>query len=199
MHLGISCPKHTSLTSRTNETSSVVFMWLGFLFLVHQTSTNLCRVCILHTWDQRPNAFWLENAIFRNVSWAWGTCGETLKLDINMHVWPVQNDESPRAVLLGAGSSGRVGMNVNNGTAARAGLVALLEGHYDLIDLLGEVSCIGIRKKSRKSFRSPSPWFFIQLYGAALHTEDFSLVLLFSQCRISQIIGLMPVKFVFGS
>lgn len=66
-------------------------------------------------------------------------------------------------MLLGAGSSGRVGMNVNNGTTAQAGLVSLLERHYDLIDLLREVSCIGIRKKSRKSFRSPSPWFFIDV------------------------------------
>lgn len=102
MHLGISCPKHTSLTSRTKETSSVVFMWLGFLFLVHQTSTNLCRVCILHTWDQRPNAFWVENVIFKNVSWGWGTCGETLKLDINMHVWPVQNERIPASCAPGS-------------------------------------------------------------------------------------------------
>lgn len=74
-----------------------------------------------------------------------------------------KTSESPRAVLLGAGSSGRVGMDVNNGSAAQAGLVSLLERHYDLIDLLREVSCIGIRKKSRKSFGSPSPWFFIDV------------------------------------
>lgn len=75
-----------------------------------------------------------------------------------------KTSESARAALLGVGSSGRVGMNVNNGTAAQAGLVSLLERHYDLIDLLREVSCIGIRrKKSRKSLRSPSPWFFIDV------------------------------------
>lgn len=59
-------------------------------------------------------------------------------------------NKSPRAVLQGAGSSGRVGMNVNNETAAQAGLVSLLERHYDLIDLLREVSCIGIRGKKQE-------------------------------------------------
>lgn len=127
-----------------------------------------------------------------------------MKLD-NMHVWPVQNERIPTSCAPGS-SSGRVGMDVNNGSAAQAGLVSLLERHYDLIDLLRELSCIGIRKKSRRSFGSPSPWFFYRcehilhkLYGAVLHTEDFSLVLIFSQYRISQITGLTPIKSVFRS
>lgn len=84
-----------------------------------------------------------------------------MKLD-NMHVWPVQNERIPTSCAPGS-SSGRVGMDVNNGSAAQAGLVSLLERHYDLIDLLREVSCIGIRKKSRRSFGSPSPCFFIDV------------------------------------
>lgn len=63
-------------------------------------------------------------------------------------------------------------MNVNNGTAAQAGLVPLLERHYDLIDLL-RGGVMYRKKKCRKGF---SPWFFIdgsKPYGAVLHAEDF--------------------------
>lgn len=63
-----------TFTSDQQNFRKLVFLWLHVLLLVHQTSTNRCRVDFLHTGDQRLNALWLENAISKSVSPAGGSC-----------------------------------------------------------------------------------------------------------------------------